>query len=321
MYAHSNRLVYTVTDMDEIAPGRYIVAVSGGVDSMVLVDMLRQLPGLDLVVAHADHGQRADSPQDELLVAEYCHHYNLAFVSEKLDLPIGASEATARDKRWDFLRRCSIKYKASAIITAHHQDDVIETAIIALSRGTGWRGLAPFVESSDISRPLLNYTKNHIIAYARRHRIAWREDSTNTDERFLRNYIRHTVVPTIDQKSDGWRTKFLQHIRKQQQMRQSITKQLDTWLDKYDIKNNSLTIPRYDIIMAPTTIAYEYMQHTFWRHTGHTLERRQAEAAVLFTKVGLPRKLMRISLDWQLRAESANVVVEPRTPVISLDKH
>ncbi len=321
MYAHSNRLVYTVTDMNDIAPGRYVIAVSGGVDSMVLVDMLRRRPGLDLVVAHADHGQRADSPQDELLVAEYCRKHNVAFVSEKLVLPFGASEAAARDKRWDFLRRCSIKFKARAIVAAHHQDDLIETAIIALCRGTGWRGLAPFLESPDILRPLLNYTKNDIIAYARRHNMAWREDTTNADERYLRNYIRHAVVPMLDQKSDAWREKFLQHIRKQHQLRHTINKQFDAWLDKQDTKNNTLTILRYDIIMAPTQIAYEYIQHAFWRHTGHTLERRQAQAAVLFTKIARPRKLMQTGPNWQLRAASANVVVEPRPGVVSLDKH
>ncbi len=321
MHAHSNRLVYTVTDMNDITPGRYVVAVSGGVDSMVLVDMLRRLPGLDLVVAHADHGQRADSPQDEQLVAGYCHTYNLTFVSEKLSLPSGVSEALARTARWDFLRRCSKDNNARAIMTAHHQDDLIETAIITLSRGTGWRGLAPFIKSTSILQPLLKYTKNDIIAYARRHNIVWREDSTNADEHYLRNYVRHTVIPTSDQKSNDWRETFLQRIRKQQEVRIKINEQLDLWLDRHDTKNNTLAIPRYDIIMAPGPLAYEYMQHCFWRHAGHTLERHLAEAAVLFTKIAHPRKVMQINTNWQLRAESANVVVEPRTPVVSLDKH
>ncbi|HVI69659.1 MAG TPA: tRNA lysidine(34) synthetase TilS [Magnetospirillaceae bacterium] len=307
--------------MIDIAPGRYIVAVSGGVDSMVLIEKLRRMSGLDLVVAHANHGQRPDAQLDASLVAEYCRKRSLIFISEKLSLPPAASEAEARAKRWEFLRRCIKKYNAQAIVTAHHQDDLIETALIALFRGTGWRGLAPFVGATDILRPLLSHTKNDIIAYARRHNIAWREDSTNQDETYLRNYIRHTFIPTLDQKRKSWRTEFLQHIRKQQALRHTITENLDAWLDRHDTKNNTLTIPRYELIMAPDPLAYEYVQHIFWRHTTHTLERRQAEAAVLFTKVAQPGKLMQMNKHWQLRAESANVIVEPRTTVLSLNKH
>lgn len=321
MHAHFNRLVYTVTDMDKITPGRYVVAVSGGVDSMVLLDMLRQQPGLELVVAHADHGQRPDSPADEALVTEYCRAHGLTFVSKKLRLPLHASEAAAREARWEFLQQCRIQYNTAAIVTAHHQDDLIETAIIALMRGTGWRGLAPFVGGDKaILRPLLGLAKNQLINYARRHNITWREDSTNTDETYLRNYIRRSLIPLLDQKSGSWRAEFLQYIRKQQALRSKIIAIADIWLDKQLRKNNTLVLNRYDIIMAPQELAYELLQHTLWRFTGHTLPRPLAEHAVLFTKVARPYKVMQLSAHWQLRAGSANVIVEPRQTVVSLNE-
>src|SRR5882724_12578395 len=113
--------------MDIIAPGRYIVAVSGGVDSMVLLDMLRRQPGLDVVVAHVDHGVRVDSHEDTTLVEHYATKYGLTCLVTQLKLGSGVSEETARVARYDFLQKCCKTQNAIGIITAHHQDDLIET--------------------------------------------------------------------------------------------------------------------------------------------------------------------------------------------------
>jgi tRNA(Ile)-lysidine synthetase-like protein len=301
--------------MDKISPGLYVVAVSGGVDSMVLLDMVRQQPGVKIVVAHVDHGMRPDSPADAALVEQYAKEHGLRYAGIRLTAGSHMSEATARRHRYDFLQRCSRSVEADGILLAHHQDDMIETAIIALVRGTGWRGLAPFIGSTQLIRPLLQVTKNDIIAYARRHNIVWREDSTNTDERYLRNYIRHTLVPLLDQKSDDWRTFFLQRIRNQQVVRLKIENELTKWLDNHVVFNNGQAhLRRYDFIMMPSRESYELLQQIFRRMTGNSLERDLVATALLFIKTGLPHKTMVLGTHWQLRAESANVIVEPRTP-------
>ncbi len=307
--------------MASIAPGTYIVAVSGGVDSMVLLDMLQKQLGLHLVVAHVNHGVRADAPLDEQSVAEAAKKYGLDFETTKLQLGKHPSEEQARRARYDFLQQCSKKHNARGIVLAHHQDDLIETALLAIMRGTGWRGLAPFVGDKTLLRPLVNLTKSDILGYARKHNIAWREDSTNTDETYTRNYIRRTLVPMLDQKSDGWRDSILQQIRNQQEVRKKIEVGLTKWLDTNTVFNNTtLSLPRHLIIMAPQIVGYELLQQAFRRTTGNSLERALAESAVLFTKVARPHKVMQLSANWQLRAESANVVVEPRTPMVSLNK-
>src|SRR5215471_4228206 len=89
----------------ELEPGKYVVAVSGGVDSMVLLDVLKDVPGLQLVVAHYDHGMRGDSGQDRQLVQEAAAHYGLPFAYEEGKLGVRTSEAAARDARYQFLRR------------------------------------------------------------------------------------------------------------------------------------------------------------------------------------------------------------------------
>src|SRR6266496_535916 len=126
----------------KIPSGMYVVAVSGGVDSMVLLDMMRRLAGTTVVVAHVDHGMRSDSRLDRMLVQRYTMSHNLALEYTELHLGVGTDEATARQERYKFLRHMRKKYNASAIVTAHHRDDVLETAIMNLLRGTGWRGLS-----------------------------------------------------------------------------------------------------------------------------------------------------------------------------------
>src|SRR5690606_41547248 len=110
-------------------------AVSGGIDSVVLLDMLSHVPGLKLVVTHFDHGIRPDSAQDAVFVEELAAHYGLPFETKRVELGTKASEELARRHRYAFLRDVAARYNAK-IITAHHADDVIETVAINHIRGT-----------------------------------------------------------------------------------------------------------------------------------------------------------------------------------------
>lgn len=178
---------------------RYVVAVSGGVDSVVLLHILaRQLEAGPLVVAHFDHGIRPDSHQDRELVQTMARRYGLPFIHEEGGLGVGTSEAAAREARYAFLHRVRDAYGARAIATAHHADDVLETAVINLLRGTGRKGLSSLRSTDGIYRPLLRTPKAHIYSYARRHGLEWREDSTNVDTDFLRNHVRHNLLPRLD---------------------------------------------------------------------------------------------------------------------------
>lgn len=169
---------------------RYIVAVSGGVDSVVLLHMLAERENDELVVAHFDHGIRPDSADDAVFVSELAKKYKLPFETRREELGSGASEELARARRYAFLREVAVRHEAT-IVTAHHADDVVETIAINLIRGTGWRGLA--VLDSDIHRPLLSMTKAEIVVYAQEHDVQWREDSTNQSDAYLRNIVRRKL--------------------------------------------------------------------------------------------------------------------------------
>jgi len=180
---------------ENINNNRYIIAVSGGIDSVVLLDMLSKKTGLELIVAHFDHGIREDSHLDAQFVTDLAQKYNLPIELQREELGLNASEETARIRRYKFLRDIADKYNAK-IITAHHCDDVIETIAINLLRGTGWRGLAAM--DSDILRPLTNKTKTEIINYAKQHKLKWRDDSTNAADKYLRNRVRQNAIKLED---------------------------------------------------------------------------------------------------------------------------
>ncbi|OGL30451.1 tRNA lysidine(34) synthetase TilS [Candidatus Saccharibacteria bacterium RIFCSPHIGHO2_12_FULL_41_12] len=187
----------------EVKPGKYIVAVSGGVDSVVLLDLLVQCKELELVVAHFDHGIRPDSNLDQRFVKDLAKKYNLEFASEKGNLGENASEEKARNARYEFLHRAGKENHADVVITAHHQDDMLETALINLSRGTGRKGLSSLDSGNKILRPLLGFTKNQIIDYAKKKNLQWREDSTNQSDKYMRNRIRKKLAEADPQhKSD-----------------------------------------------------------------------------------------------------------------------
>lgn len=189
---------------------KYILAVSGGVDSVVLLDMFAtgRLPirtclgpsattyyllptTYEIIVAHFDHGIREDSAIDAKFVGDLAKKYGLKFETKREELGQNASEELARDRRYEFLRSVAKKYSAK-LVTAHHSDDIIESIAINLIRGTGWRGLA--VMDSDIYRPLFDMTKSEVIKYAKKNNLEWHDDSTNSSEVYLRNRIRKKII-------------------------------------------------------------------------------------------------------------------------------
>lgn len=167
---------------------KYVLAVSGGVDSVVLLDMMTKMKGVQLIVAHFDHGIRKESAEDAEFVKNLSEKYGLPFETRREELGAGASEELARTRRYEFLRSVAKKYNAT-LTTAHHMDDVVESIAINIIRGTGWRGLA-VMDADDIDRPLVMMAKKEIIDYANKNNLDWREDVTNQSEEYLRNRIR-----------------------------------------------------------------------------------------------------------------------------------
>ncbi len=252
---------------------KYVVAVSGGVDSMVLLDMLVRSGDHELVVAHFDHGIRPDSGDDALFVKKAAYTYDLPFELQREELGATASEAYARERRYAFLRTAAEKHRA-VIATAHHLDDVVETIAINLVRGTGWRGLA-VLDSEGIHRPLIDMEKAEILAYAKQHAIAWREDSTNATDAYLRNRLR---TKTSGVSSDTKRELRALHAV-QCVVKQDIKKELQKLIGEGPVYN------RHFFTQVPAHVGIECLREI----TEGRLTRPQLHRALHAIKVARPR--------------------------------
>lgn len=242
----------------ELAPGKYVVAVSGGLDSVALLDMVARLCQKDpanysAVVAHFDHGIRADSADDRKFVAELARSYGLDFEYDEGQLGAKASENAARQARYQFLKRIKAKYQADAVITAHHQDDLIETIMINLLRGTNRRGLYALRSRPGLVRPLLGVSRAELTDYAQARGLTWREDSTNQDEAILRNYLRQNYVKSLDLVS---RSEMLRYAEQASLLGQEIDLLIDQLLPKI-IKNHTLKVDKF--IMLPHAVSKEIL--------------------------------------------------------------
>ncbi len=183
------------------APGQYIIAVSGGVDSVALLHLMaaRQMQqGWSLRVAHVNHGWRPDASADQRLVRDIARVYNLPFHTTTLSLT-KKNEESARQARYDFLQGLVTTYGADAIVTAHHQDDRHETTWFQLARGSGRRGATSLRQSDTVLRPLLGVRKAELTEYATAQGLPWRPDSTNSDITLGRNFVRHELMPLARQ--------------------------------------------------------------------------------------------------------------------------
>lgn len=227
-----------------VKPGKYVVAVSGGVDSVVLLDLLARQPGVELVVAHFEHGIRTDSDEDRKTVQAAAARYKLPFVFERGNLGAETSEEKARQARYSFLRKVMAGRQAQAIITAHHQDDLIETAVINLLRGTGLKGLGGVRSGGELVRPLLGVNKSELLQHAKTHNLHWREDSTNADERYLRNYIRRRIMPGMSQ---DMRKQLLQQISNAAVVYDSIMQELEPHISGAQIDKQWFAQLPYDV--------------------------------------------------------------------------
>ena len=179
---------------------KLLIAVSGGVDSMVLVDLFKKLK-YDVAIAHCNFKLRnEESDLDEVFVRTYALENSIPFYFKEFvtKIPKQSLQMAARTLRYKWFYDVLKKEKLDYLLTAHHLDDSLETFILNLSRASGIKGLTGIKASKDIiARPLLIFSKNQILNYAKNNNIHWREDSTNIKDDYQRNLIRNKVIPHL----------------------------------------------------------------------------------------------------------------------------
>ena len=191
-----------------LGEGSWLLAVSGGVDSMVLLDAAAGvIDRRRLAVATFDHGTGAWATSAAALVASQALQRGLCCVSGCAGT-VGRSESEWRTQRWRFLRETA-RDLGAPIVTAHTADDQIETFVIRELRGAGPRGLAGLAARSSVVRPLLGTFRSEIVRYAEVAGVEYASDPSNQDRRHLRNRVRLDLLPALERASPGFSTSIL----------------------------------------------------------------------------------------------------------------
>ena len=226
-----------------ISVSKLIIAVSGGVDSIVLFHLCLKLK-LNFFVAHCNFKLREkESDLDEKFVRDLAIKHNIKFYTKSFNTKKLSSnynksiQMLARELRYSWFEELSKELNVKHILTAHHLDDSLETFLINLSRGSGIDGLLGIPRVNDtVYRPLLIFKKDEILSYAKENKISWREDSSNRKQDYLRNQIRIEVLPKLKEINPNLLDNFSKSIDRLQQSKSIIKDKIDDF-----IKNVSFT--------------------------------------------------------------------------------
>lgn len=194
---------------------RLLLATSGGLDSMVMVYLLHELK-YNVAIAHCNFQLRGtESFEDQIFVQNYANLHAIPFFTTQFDTKSFAetnklsTQVAARELRYNWFYELLEKAPFDYILTAHHANDNLETFFIHLLRGTGLDGLVGIpVQNDKIIRPLLTFSRDEIFSFATEHKICWREDSSNSSDKYLRNKIRHDLIPLLMEMNSNFLTTF-----------------------------------------------------------------------------------------------------------------
>jgi tRNA(Ile)-lysidine synthase len=205
------------------ASPRVVLAVSGGIDSMVLLTAASHLPGRSrrkMVVATFDHGTGRAAGRAAALVARESARIGIPCVSGRAET-VGTREEEWRTARWAFLAQVAAKHSAG-VVTAHTRDDQVETVFMRILRDAGPRGLAGLYADSEVVRPFLDLRRAAIADYAAANRVKFLEDPTNADRKHLRNRIRLDLLPSIIRRNPAFADELLALARASAEWRRSL---------------------------------------------------------------------------------------------------
>lgn len=252
-----------------------LLAVSGGVDSMVMAALFLQVK-IPFAVAHCNFQLRgADADGDEAHVQQWAAQHNIPCYTTRFDTAAKAKEwkksiqETARDLRYGWLEGVRKEHGYHSLATAHHANDNAETLLINLFKGTGISGLHGIPErNGHIIRPLLFATREQIAEYAKTHGIAYREDASNASDKYLRNAVRLNIMPVVAQHFPGVTEQLSDSIQRFAQAGQLYRKEVDRQLRRLkDQRGSDIYIP---VLKLQKTEAVETIAYELFREYGFT---------------------------------------------------
>lgn len=238
-----------------VGDARFMLALSGGLDSVVLLDLLSK-SGFSGIIAHVNYGLRHDdSDKDEALARQLAELYSweievLDAKNSMLHHPNESLQMAARRIRYDWFSELEMKHHLKAIFLAHHADDQIETFFLKLLRGSGSEGLSGMSEQSGIYfRPLLDFTKERLLEYAKENELTWREDKSNQSDKYLRNTIRLNLLPELKNVQANYLQMVLESVGRLKSEQAQLSSFTQAWIEtRVNITEHGFVVLKTDIL-------------------------------------------------------------------------
>lgn len=241
--------------------------------------MLHYLKNNATHAAYVNHGVRTDATQDAELIKKKCEEYGITFHELFINEQIGKRnfEAIAREKRYQLLFELKNKLGADFLATAHHRDDQAETVFLRMARGTGLKGLRGILAEREdgVIRPMLQFTRQDLLEYAKQHGIEWREDSTNKNTEHFRNKVRLEIFPKFDKSIIN----SLANIAElSQKIYPKLVKTLDSYFNPFLVSCDKETVVLKRYFYLPPIVGYRELFRLWLGSKGISWEETNEDA-------------------------------------------
>lgn len=252
-----------------------ITATSGGPDSMALLSLLiklSQTKKITIICAHVNHNLRKESQEEAIMVEKYANESNLIFEKMEINHYEGNTENYARTQRYNFFEKLIKKFNATYLLTAHHGDDLTETILMRMVRGSSLKGYSGFQEITDkgnykIYRPLITKTKDELLNYVKTNNIPYAVDKTNFSEEYTRNRYRLNILPILKKENKSVHLKFLKFSETLKLYDDHINKEVNEKLNKvYQNNNLNLKLFENEDELIKRKILYQILNNLYYKN-------------------------------------------------------
>lgn len=304
-----------IKNINMLADEYIVIGVSSGPDSMALLHMVINNINKNIVCAHINHNVRKSSDEEEKYLKKYCQNNNIIFESMKIKKYTESNfENEARTKRYMFYEEILKKYHSQTLLLAHHGDDLIETIIMKIIRGSnleGYAGIKTYskLDNYTIVRPLLNLTKKDILIYNKENNIKYFIDDTNRDIKYTRNRIRKNILPILKEEDKDIHLKFLKYSNTLQDYYNYIEDITKEKIENY-YKNNTIDLDLFnkEHSFIKKNIIF-YLLSNIYNNKNNIIKDKHIEAIIKLTESDKPNLVINLPNNYIAKKEYNHIYI------------